>query len=857
MIEGRINKIYYEKNDFYIFSIVRENHEQLTLKGNISGELANKIEAGNVVKTTGQKQWNDKYKNHEIRVNNNNLEIEEQGAAEEELEIIEGEVSSIVYKDDGFNVFKIDTEDYEKDFTCVSSSPVFIGTQLELKGYFEKNDYGLNFNVVQSKELPFSDKQALIHFLSSKFFKGIGEHFANKIVDRFGLDTLDVLREEPQRLQKISGIGTKRAATIIESFKEKMKIKEVIKFAVEYDITENMIFKLYEKYGKELINLLQQNPYLITELRGIGFKKADEIAQEIGLEKDSNYRINSFLSYYLSSGAGGHTYFKLEELVETIEEKLDLSNAFNQVLKAYYEFEEITYTVQEEDEIVTKKFSKDFVLFTEEDLEPLDETEQRDFSLLAQREELCVATTKSFQQEIDIYHKLKTINSSSTLSNLEKEQIEHLIQEQEQEQGFQYARQQREILEQCLEEELVVLTGKAGTGKSTVSKGIIQMFSENGDKVLNLAPTGKAAKRIIEVTDKQAHTIHSACYNLEFSNYDVIMVDEAGMLSTAVAQMLFKRLNPQHTLVLIGDVAQIPPVQPGNIFRDIINLIINKQVAGLFVELDEIKRQDSDSHIASVCNKIAEGTNPGKINYPDIKSVKKDNEEILDFIKRLIKHELEEKESDFSDLQIISPQYNGIVGINAINEMIQEKFNEQKTLIDTKYKKIKKDDKVMQTVNLKELDIVNGDTLRVLRTEEQAKEDDALEREGSSGKEEVVVCKLDNGLESRIINYPRDEFIKYTTLAYCCSAHKMQGSEYPIVVYVLSTSHYIMLNRNLLYTGLTRGKHRVYLVGQAKAFHMALNKEVNQTRDTILDLIKEHQIQFSPQKQGYIQAQIG
>ncbi|MFO7818902.1 MAG: AAA family ATPase, partial [Halanaerobacter sp.] len=604
-------------------------------------------------------------------------------------------------------------------------------------------------------------------------------------------------------------------------------------------------------------NLLQQNPYLITELRGIGFKKADGIAQEIGLENDSNYRINSFLSYYLSSQAGGHTYFQLEELVETIEDKLDLDNVFNQVLKAYYEFEEITYTVQEEDEVVTKELKKDFVLFTEDDLKPLAEEAAADFSLLAQRDKICVATKKSYQQEIDIYHKLKSINSNARTVNLEAEKIADLIAQQEEEQGFKYARQQREILEACLEEKLVVLTGKAGTGKSTVSKGIINMFSENGDEVLNLAPTGKAAKRIVEVTDKEAHTIHSACYNLEFSQYDVIMVDEAGMLSTAVAQMLFKRLKPNHTLVLIGDVAQIPPVQPGNIFRDIINLITSGLTSGLFVELDEIKRQDSDSHIAAVCNKIAEGTNPGKINYQDIKSVKKENEEILDFIKRLIEYEVDEEQNDFNELQIISPQYNGIVGINAINEMVQEEFNAGEVLIETKYKKIKRYDKVMQTMNLKELDIVNGDTLEVLRVEEETREDSALDREGDSKTEEVVVCKLDNGLESRVINYPKDDFIKYTTLAYCCSAHKMQGSEYPIVVYILSTSHYIMLNRNLLYTGLTRGQRKVYLIGQAKAFQMALNKEVNQTRNTILDLIREYEIEFGPQKQGYIQAQIG
>ncbi|AGB41068.1 ATP-dependent exoDNAse (exonuclease V), alpha subunit/helicase superfamily I member [Halobacteroides halobius DSM 5150] len=839
MIKGRINKIYYDKDNFYIFSIIRDNHEQLTLKGNLPTEITKKIRPGNLVSTTGQKVWNDKYKNHQITVNKHNIEIEEKGASEEDLEVLEGEVTSIVYKDDGFNVFRIDTAE---DFTCVSSSPVFIGTQLELKGYFEKNDYGLNFNVVQSKELPFSDKQALIHFLSSKFFKGIGKHFATKIVDRFGLDTLDVFRETPEKLTTISGIGDKRAATIIESFQEKMKIKEVIKFAVKYEITENMIFKLYEKYGKELINLLQQNPYLITELRGIGFKKADQIAQEIGLEKDSNYRINSFLTYYLSAKSGGHTYFRLEELIETIEEELEIEQAFNQVLKAYYQFEEISYTIKENGELVTKKFTKDFVLFTEDDLDPLTEDSKQDLSLLAKQEKLCVATEKSYQQEVDIYDKLKRINSRSATVNLATAEIKELIKEQEQEQGFTYAKQQREILEQCLKEKLVVLTGKAGTGKSTVSKGIINMFTENGDKVLNLAPTGKAAKRIIEVTDKRAHTIHSACYNLEFSNYDVIMVDEAGMLSTSVAHMLLKRLNQDHTLVLIGDVAQIPPVQPGNIFRDVINMINSDFIAGLFVELDEIKRQDSNSHIATVCNKIAEGTNPGIIDYQDIRSVKKDNEQILDYITRLIKDELEGDEVDFSNLQIISPQYNGIVGINAINELIQEEFNPHDYLIETKYKKVKRHDKVMQTMNMKELDIVNGDTLEVLRIENRAKEDTEISREGAADKEEIVICKLDNGLEERMIEYPKQDFIKYTTLAYCCSAHKMQGSEYPIVVYILSTSHYIMLNRNLLYTGLTRGKEKVYLVGQARAFYMALNNEVNQSRNTVLDLIKTHKL---------------
>ncbi|GAB6100653.1 ATP-dependent RecD-like DNA helicase [Halanaerocella petrolearia] len=856
MIKGRINKIYYNKNNFYIFSIIRDNHEQLTLKGNLPTKITDKIEEGNLVITTGQKEWNNKYKNHQIRINKNNIEIEEQGASEEDLEVLAGEVTSIVYKDDGFNVFKIDTEERDKDFTCVSSSPVFIGTQLELKGYFEKNDYGLNFNVTQSKELPFSDKKALIHFLSSKFFKGIGKHFATKIVDRFGLDTLDIFRESPEKLTSISGIGDKRAATIIESFKEKMKIKEVIKFAVEYDITENMIFKLYEKYGKELINLLHQNPYLITELRGIGFKKADEIAQEMGLAKDSDYRINSFLTYYLSAKSDGHTYFKLEELIETITEELEIESAFNQVLKAYYEFEEITYNIKEDDEIVTKKFTKDFVLFNEDDLEPLNEDNKEDFSLLAKRKKLCVATKRSYDQEINIYHKLKDINSRSATVNLTQDKIQELITEQEEEQGFAYAKQQREILEQCLKEKLVVLTGKAGTGKSTVSKGIINMFTANGDTVLNLAPTGKAAKRVIEVTDKEAHTIHSACYNLEFNDYDVIMVDEAGMLSTSVAHMLLKRLNQTHTLVLIGDVAQIPPVQPGNIFRDIINMINTNFIEGLFVELDEIKRQDSDSHIASVCNKIAEGTSPGTIDYEDIRSVRKENEEILDYIKRLVKDELEEEDADFNDLQIISPQYNGIVGINAINELIQEEFNLHDYLIETKYKKIKGHDKVMQTMNLPELDIVNGDTLEVLRIEERAKEDTEMSREGDEGREEVVVCKLDNGLENRTIEYPKEDFIKYTTLAYCCSAHKMQGSEYPVVVYILSTSHYIMLNRNLLYTGLTRGKERVYLVGQAKAFHMALNNEVNQSRNTVLDLIKTYKIDFNQPKEEYTQVQI-
>jgi exodeoxyribonuclease V alpha subunit len=320
--------------------------------------------------------------------------------------------------------------------------------------------------------------------------------------------------------------------------------------------------------------------------------------------------------------------------------------------------------------------------------------------------------------------------------------------------------------------------------------------------------------------------------------------------------MLFKRLNSAHTLVLIGDVAQIPPVQPGNIFRDIINMINSDFIEGLFVELDEIKRQDSNSHIASVCNQIAEGTNPGKIDYDDIRSVKKENEEVLDYITRLIEDELEEKNVDFTDLQIISPQYNGIVGINAINELIQEKFNPHDYLIETEYKKIKEHDKVMQTMNMKELDIVNGDTLEVLRIDERATEDTAISREGEKKAEEVVVCKLDNGLESKIINYPKGDFIKYTTLAYCCSAHKMQGSEYPVVVYILSTSHYIMLNRNLLYTGLTRGKERVYLVGQAKAFHMALNNEVNQSRNTVLDLINAYQINFKSRQQSYVQAKI-
>ena len=844
MYEGRINKIFYSKNDFYIFSIILENHKQLTLKGNLTGELADLVQEGNIAKTDGQITWNEKYKKEEINVNQNNLEIIAKKKKEEELKTITGEVVDIIYKGDSFNVFELSSAKGEKNYNCVANAPAFIGTELELKGYFEKNQYGLNFQVVESQELPFSSQKTLINFLSSKFFKGIGKHFATKIVDEFGLDTLEVLKENPARLKEIAGIGEKRANTIMTSFNEKMKIKRIIKFAVKYNITERMIFKLYEKYGEELINLLHKNPYLITELRGIAFKKADKIAREIGLEKDSNYRINSFLSYYLSAKSDGHTYFKLEELLEVISKKLELENPFNQVLKAYYEFEAITYNVIEEGEMKTERFTKDFILFNQLNLKPLDETAKQDFSLLAKREKLCIATEKSYQQEIKIYKKLRAINDQAAQVNLNSTEIEKVISQQEKEQGFNYAKQQQKILKECLKEKLVVLTGKAGTGKSTVAKGIIMMYQKNGAKVLNLAPTGKAAKRVIEVTGKKAHTIHSACYNLDLAEYDVIMVDEAGMLSTSVAHMLIKRLKDEQQLVLIGDIAQIPPVQPGNIFRDIINMIQDEFIAGLFVELDEIKRQDSDSNIATVCNKIAEGKRPAKIAHDDIRSYKKSNEQILDFVKELVRREIEENNLDFNQLQIISPQYNGIVGINAINELIQQEFNPHDYLIETQYKKIKQHDKVMQTVNMKEFDLANGDTLEVLDSKKKTKAKKDIKLTGESKKEEVLICKLDNGLESRKIEYPKKDFIKYTNLAYCCSAHKMQGSEYPVVIYILSTSHYIMLNRNLLYTGLTRGKDRVHLVGQPKAFQIALNNEVNQSRNTVLDIINSQEIKL-------------
>lgn len=830
----RIDKIFFRNGTFFILGGSLPNHQSITLKGKVSSEQKEKIDVGVIIEVEGVKTYNEEYKKEEIKINEGNINIKTE-QEDKDLKVLEGLVDRIIFQNKGFNVFVIKDKD-DNETTCVSHSSIFVGTEVKLKGNFKRDEYGLSFKVKHIEEKPFSSKQALIHFLSSKFFKGIGKVYATKIVDKFGMDTIDILKKNPKKLTEISGIGEKRAESIIESFKEKMQIKEIIEFAVKYNLSEKMIFKLFNKYGWELINLLHKNPYIITELHGIGFKKADEIAQEMGIEKESNYRINSFLNYFLLAKADGNTFFRLKDIVEEVEKELEINQAFDQVLDAYFNFEKIKYQVERDGELKTEYFTKDFVLYHINDLKVLDD---EDAEIL--RSKLCISAKMNFEQEKKIFLKYKDINFKKAFNPLNNKQIDEMIKGQERNQGFEYADKQREVLQECLKHKLVVLTGKAGTGKSTVSKGLVEMYQGVDKKVLNLAPTGKAAKRVVEVTGKDAHTIHSACFNLDFNDYDVIMVDEAGMLSTFVAYMLFRMLEKHHTLVLIGDVAQIPPVQAGNIFRDTINMIKSEFIDGLFVELNEIKRQDSDSYIASVCNKIAKGENPGTINYPDIRSVKKENEEVIEGIIKIIHKEMRERKIGFDKIQVISPQYRSIVGVNAINERIQEEFNDNEVLIESKRYNIKKHDKVMQTKNIKELGIVNGDTLKVIKLEEKETEK-SLRTDGKKDTEKIVVCKLDNGFEDRYINYPLDMFMRFTTLAYCCSAHKMQGSEYPVVIYVLSTSHYIMLNRNLLYTGLTRGKEKVYLIGQAKAFHIALNNEVNQSRNTVLDLINRYKI---------------
>ncbi|RKY90543.1 ATP-dependent RecD-like DNA helicase [candidate division KSB1 bacterium] len=739
---------------------------------------------------------------------------------------IEGVVKRITFRNEetGYTVARVIlTRGNSAQITVLGNLPFLIeGERVALSGRWEKNPkYGYQFRVEEYRTLLPITKEGIKNYLGSGLIRGIGPVHAERLVNHFGLQTLEIIENNPEKLLEVEGIGEKRLEMIKQAWKEQKDLKEVMLFLSQHGISPNLALKIYRNYGNQTLDVLRHNPYQIAEdVWGIGFLTADRIAQSLGIAPDEPARIEAGLKYVLLNATEeGHVFLPRSELLSRSRELLKLeTNLIETVLE---ELIKVGHIVAEDDSLYLPPF-----YFAEKGL----------------AEALAILTkVEPLKLPLD-----------ETLAQVKK--MAHL-------QGIEYNKAQMQAISKALQSKVMVLTGGPGTGKTTTVRGIIQLFEYLGLRIKLAAPTGRAAKRLAEATGQPAKTIHRL---LEFEpqtrqfkrnkehqlSLDVLIVDEASMLDLMLAFQLVRALPPTARLILVGDVDQLPSVGPGNVLRD----IIDSGIVGV-VKLKEIFRQARDSVIVVNAHRINQGLFPklerratsrnkgseqkrqislsrtGKIpvkprdDFGDFLFVQEeDAEKIVQMIVELCAHKLPQRYNynPMFDIQVLTPMHRGPLGVNNLNTVLQQALNPRAKAAASSETRAKSNtlrlvrsdrqflvgDKVMQLRNNYDKGVFNGDLgiIRHIDLEEQK-----------------IVIDFD-----KTVTYELSELDEIVH-AYAITVHKSQGSEYPVVIMPISTQHYVMLQRNLLYTAVTRAKELIILIGTRKALQMALkNNQVVQ-----------------------------
>jgi exodeoxyribonuclease V alpha subunit len=627
-------------------------------------------------------------------------------------------------------------------------------------------------------------------YLGSGLIKGVGPVTAKRIVKVFGEKTLDVIEESVEKLLIVEGIGRRRIAMIGKAWTEQKEIRSVMVFLQSHGVSSASASKIYKKYGNEAIAIVKDNPYrLAHDIFGIGFLTADKIAQKLGFDEKSPLRAEAGIIFKLHELADeGHVYYPCGELISQAKEML---NAGESVLEIAMQ------SLLAENKIVI------------EDLEDVRG----------------VFLSGYHFAEIQIAKKLKEIRDSQ--KNTKEINVEDALKQAQEKLSIALAEKQVEAVKSAITNKLFVITGCPGTGKTTITKSILQIFSAVTDKILLAAPTGRAAKRMSEAADREAKTIHRL---LEFDpakggfkrseenllDCDLIILDEASMIDTLLMHHLLKAIPKHATLILVGDVNQLPSVGAGNVLKDIIN-----SRAFAVVELNEIFRQALQSSIIVNAHRIVSGQYP-KIDNEDGTDFyfinEDDQEKVLSKIILMVRERIPKKFGfdPINDIQVLTPMNRGIVGTSKLNEALQDALNPNgaNSEIIRGGRRYRAGDKIMQIKNNYDKNVFNGDI--------------------------GVITNIDSENQAVTVNIDgNDVDYEYTdldelVLAYAVSIHKSQGSEYPAVVIPLVMSHYIMLQRNLVYTGITRGKKLVIVIGSKKAMFLSVNNNKIAARNTRL-----------------------
>lgn len=704
-------------------------------------------------------------------------------------ETISGNVEKIVFsnEDNGFTVAKLSSRDKD-GITIVGSFPSLrAGEIITCKGkWSHHSSHGRQFDVSSFElELP-KDLIGIRRYLESGSIRGLGPVNAKRIVDAFGMETLMILDSDPMRLTEIEGIGKKKVESIMLYWEEQKAIREVMIFLRGHGVGPALAKKIHRKYGDATIQTLKENPYTVArDVFGIGFKTADRIASELGVALDSPVRIQAGVEYLLREiSEDGHSCYPERDLIAVTMKSLSVDMGVVQAA---------ILALEKEERIIRQELS------TEE--EPI----------------LYVWLRSLYVAEMGIAKQLMRLSTSPcAIRTVKSDKALDWVQEKH---HIHLAKEQITALTKSLEEKVHIITGGPGTGKSTVTKTILSIHQKLSDHILLCAPTGKAAKRLSDITRRKAFTIHALLEN-DFSTglfkrnidnplkCDLIIIDEASMIDTYLMHSLLRAIPDEARVIFIGDIDQLPSIGPGNVLRDMIE---SGRVA--LTRLFQIFRQAKGSLITVNAHNINKGifpeANPSKEKSDFIFKQIETPEEILSEIVKLVTSKISPS-YDFDplrDVQILSPMRRGVIGIENLNVVLQKTLNPSGATIECFGRKFRVRDKVMQIRNNYDKNVFNGDVGFI----EEIDEDDMM----------VTIA-----FDGRSVEYDFTD-LDELVLAYAVSIHKYQGSECPCIIMPVHTSHYKLLQRNLLYTGITRGKELVILLGTRKAILLAIqNNEV-------------------------------
>ena len=735
------------------------------------------------------------------------------------VDVITGYVDHIVYHnaDNGYTVLNL--VNAEEEITCVGTfSAISEGENIEVTGeYVEHPTYGRQFRVEHFEEKEPTDELSMERYLGSGAIKGVGTALAARIVRRFKEDTFRIIEEEPERLAEVKGISERKAIEIAEQMEEKKELRQAMIFLQKYGITLNLAVKIYNTYGQQLYGILKENPYkLADDIQGVGFRIADEIAVRVGIRSDSDFRIRSGILYaLLQASYDGHTYLPEDELTRRTSELLQVDSG---LIQKHY----------------------------------MDLAIERKLILKEKDGQMQVYSASYYYMESNSAVLLKNLDIGYDVPDIE---MTDRIRKIEKQTGVELEEKQAMAVKEAVTNGLLVITGGPGTGNTTTINTIIKYFESEGMDILLAAPTGRAAKRMSEMTGYEAKTIHRmlelsggmedrAGFERNENNpleTDVIIIDEMSMVDINLMHSLLKAIVPGTRLILVGDVNQLPSVGAGSVLKDIID-----SKCFHVVKLTKIFRQASQSDIVVNAHKI----NLGEEVILDNKSMdffflkRYDADVIISVLIQLIQQKLPKfVNATPYDIQVLTPMRKGLVGVERLNRILQQYLNPpDQTKKEHEYGDglFREGDKVMQTKNNYQIE-----------WEVQSKYGFAIEKGlGIFNGDMGIVRKINDYTETMTVEFDEGRMVEYPfkmleelELAYAITIHKSQGSEYPAVVIPLLNGPKMLMNRNLLYTAVTRARKCVTLVGNENTFYeMAANVTEQKRYSGLKDRLTEENV---------------